>query len=133
MKKWWLFASLLVLPLPSSSCLHLASVVKANLEFCCVAFSQAAPKSMICLLNAYSYNKNRCAPPAYVSCQISDGIVAQQVGKCHCSVRRPEQSCHTLYRSLFVWLRLTGPIHHCWACWLGPQHNHRGHRYFSKG
>lgn len=74
-----------------------------------------------------------CVPPAYVSCQISGVIVTQQVRKCHCSLQRLEQGCHTLYRSLFVWLILTGPIHHCWAHWLSPQHNHRKHSNFLRG
>ena len=65
-----------------------------------------------------------------MSCQISGAIVTQRVGKCHCSVQRLEEGCHTLYRSLFVWLILTGPIHHCWACWLSLQQNHRKHSNF---
>lgn len=68
-----------------------------------------------------------------MSCQISKTIVTQQVGKCHCSLQRLEEGCHILYRSLFVWFILTGPIHHCWACWLSLQLNHRKHRNFFHG
>lgn len=84
------------------------------------------------LSNRYPY-KNSCIPPAYACCQISGPIVAQLVGKCHCSPQRLEEGCHTLYRSLFVWLILTGPIHHCWACWLSLQHDHSKRSNFSTG
>lgn len=84
------------------------------------------------LFNRYQY-KNSCIPPAYACCQISGPIVAQLVGKCHCLPQRLEEGCHTLYRSLFVWLILTGPIHHCWACWLSLQHDHSKRSNFSTG
>lgn len=51
------------------------------------------------LSNRYPY-KNSCIPPAYACCQISGPIVAQLVGKCHCSPQRLEEGCHTLYRSV---------------------------------
>lgn len=76
---------------------------------------------------------NSCIPPAYVSCHISGATVTQQIGKRRCSLQRLEECCHTLYRSLFVWLILTGPIHHCWACWLSLQHNHCKQSNFSTG
>ncbi len=90
----------------------------------CVAFFQSFTKSLRYAHLMYIHTKtlDSCVPPAYVSCHISGATVMQQVGKCHCSLQRLEEGCHTLYRSLFVWLILTGPIHHCWACWLSLQH-----------
>lgn len=102
-----------------------------------VAFSKASTKSLryAYLMHILTRKKkiNGCVPPAYVSCQISAAIVTQQVGNCHRSLQRLEQGCHTLYRSLFVWLILTGPIHHCWARWLSPQHSHRKRSNFFHG
>lgn len=124
------------LPSSSQSHLHLAALINTIVfQKQHVAISKASTKSLryAYLMHVHTKKINGCVPPAYVSCQISAAIVTQQVGKCHCSLQRLEQGCHTLYRSLFVWLILTGPIHHCWARCLSPQHNHRNCSNFSTG